>query len=255
MSDWRLLRTRPAEESQILAATLAAHGVFSSSLPLLAIEPLAATPEQRAVLQQLQHYTAVIVVSKPAARLLCQRLPQGWSQPAAQQWLAVGAATAQVLGARVANVSWPETGEDSEGLLQLPSLLEALQIAQPRVLIVKGEGGRELLAQHLRTRGVSVDYLSLYQRTLPHYTAGAVLARVRDEQLNGLLISSGQGLEHLLKLAADDWSQLARLTLFVPSARVAALARAAGAQCVVDCHGASAMALLAALDADTVPAQ
>ena len=224
MSDWRLLLTRPAEESQILAATLAAHGVFSSSLPLLAIEPLAATPEQRAVLQQLQHYTAVIVVSKPAARLLCQRLPQGWSQPAAQQWLAVGAATAQVLGARVANVSWPETGEDSEGLLQLPSLLEALQIAQPRVLIVKGEGGRELLAQHLRTRGVSVDYLSLYQRTLPHYTAGAVLARVRDEQLNGLLISSGQGLEHLLKLAADDWSQLARLTLFVPSARVAALA-------------------------------
>ena len=90
MSDWRLLLTRPAEESQILAATLAAHGVFSSSLPLLAIEPLAETPEQRAVLQQLQHYTAVIVVSKPAARLLCQRLPQGWSQPAAQQWLAVG---------------------------------------------------------------------------------------------------------------------------------------------------------------------
>ncbi len=254
MSDWRLLLTRPAEESQTLAATLAEHGVFSSSLPLLAIEPLAETPEQRAVLQQLACYNAVIVVSKPAARLLSQRLPHDWSQPAAQQWLAVGAATAQVLSECVANVSWPEIAEDSEGLLQHPPLLGALQAAQARVLIIKGEGGRELLAQHLRARGVCVDYLSLYRRTLPEYEAGALLARVREERLNGLQISSGQGLENLLKLAADEWPQLARLTLFVPSARVAALAHAAGAQHVIDCHGASAMALLDALDADTVPA-
>lgn len=254
MSDWRLLLTRPAGESQALAATLAAHGVFSSSLPLLAIEPLPDSAQQCAVLHQLQQYSAVIVVSKPAARLICQRLPQDWSQPAAQPWLAVGAATAQVLGERVTNVCWPETAEDSEALLQLPALLQALQVAQPRVLIVKGEGGRELLAQHLRTRGVNVDYLSLYQRTLPQYAAGAVLARLRDEQLNGLLISSGQGLENLLKLAADDWPQLARLTLFVPSARVAALASAAGAQRVIDCRGASARALLDALETNRVPA-
>ena len=68
MSDWRLLLTRPAEESQILAATLAAHGVFSSSLPLLAIEVLPDTAEQQAVLQQLDGYSAVIVISKPAAQ-------------------------------------------------------------------------------------------------------------------------------------------------------------------------------------------
>ena len=253
MNDWRLLLTRPAEESHALAATLAAQGVFSSSLPLLAIEALPEAVEQQVVLQQLAGYAAVIVISKPAARLLCQRLPQGWSPPAGQHWLAVGAATAQVLGERVANVSWPATAEDSEGLLQMPALQNALQAAEPRVLIVKGEGGREWLAQHLRARGVSVDYLCLYRRTLPHYPPGAVLARVQDEQLNGLLISSGQGLEHLLRLAADDWPLLAHLTLFVPSARVAALARAAGAQRVVDCHGASARAVLDVLEAQQAP--
>jgi uroporphyrinogen-III synthase len=40
---------------------------------------------------------------------------------------------------------------------------------------------------------------------------------------------------------------LARLPLFVPSPRVAEQARAAGAQQVVDCRGASAAALLAAV--------
>ncbi len=254
MSDWRLLLTRPAEESQALGATLAAHGVFSSSLPLLAIEPLPETPEQRAVLQQLEQYAALIVVSKPAARLLRQRLPQGWSPSATQPWLAVGAATAQLLSEFASNISWPEVSEDSEALLQLPQLLDALAVAQPRVLIIKGEGGRELLAQDLRARGVSVDYLCLYQRSLPPYAAGTLLARVQREQLNGLLVSSGQGLQNLLQLAADDWPLLANLTLFVPSARVAALARAAGAQHVVDCHGASAMALLDALNAESVAA-
>ncbi|HAJ88145.1 MAG TPA: uroporphyrinogen-III synthase, partial [Pseudomonas sp.] len=40
MTGWRLLLTRPAEECEALAATLAEAGVHSSSLPLLAIEPL-----------------------------------------------------------------------------------------------------------------------------------------------------------------------------------------------------------------------
>ena len=40
MSAWRLLLTRPAEESAELAATLAARGIYSSSLPLLKAAPL-----------------------------------------------------------------------------------------------------------------------------------------------------------------------------------------------------------------------
>lgn len=254
MSAWRLLLTRPAEESRALAAALAEHGVFTCSLPLLAIEAVPETAEQRALLLDLERYAAVIVVSKPAARLGLQRLQHYWPQAPRQAWIAVGAATAQLLSEFGLPVCWPQEAEDSEALLQLPQLRAALQVADPRVLIIKGEGGRELIAQGLRAQGVTVDYLSLYRRRLPDYPAGAVLTRVREAQLNGLQVSSGQGLEHLLRLAAGDWSQLAALPLFVPSARVAALARDAGAQHVVDCHGASAKALLDALNAVTAPA-
>lgn len=254
MSDWRLLLTRPAEECAALAASLAAQGVYSSSLPLLEIQPLTETPEQRSLWLDLDRYAAVIVVSKPAARLGLECLARYWPQPPQQSWFAVGAATAQLLADYGLSVCWPQDGEDSEALLQLPELASALQVHNPRVLLIKGEGGRELIAQGLRARGVTVDYLELYRRVLPDYPSGALPASVREHRLNGLMVSSAQGLEHLLRLADGDGPQLAALPLFVPSARVAELARAAGAQHVVDCRGASAAALLEALQAEPVPA-
>lgn len=248
MSHWRLLLTRPQDECAALAASLAEQGVASASLPLLAIEPLDETPEQRSLLLDLDRYCAVVVVSKPAARLGVERIDRYWPQPPARQdWFAVGAATAAILDDYGLRVHHPQDGDDSEALLALPALVQALQVPGPRVLILRGEGGREFLAERLRGQGVVVDYLELYRRVLPAYPAGELARRVRDEALNGLVVSSGQGLEHLLRVAGEDWPQLAGLPLFVPSPRVAELAREAGARRVIDCRGANAAALLEAL--------
>lgn len=244
MTEWRVLLTRPAEESLALAATLAEAGIFSSSLPLLDIEPLPVTPEQLEVLRDLGRYCAVIVVSKPAARLAVRQLHRAWPQ---LPWFSVGAATAKVLAEHGLNVHYPPTGDDSEALLQLPALREAIARPDARVLILRGEGGRELLAERLRASGASVDYLELYRRFLPAYDAGVLMQRIQLERLNGLTVSSGQGFLHLHALAGADWPQVAQLPLFVPSPRVFEMARCAGAEKVVDCRGASAAALLVAL--------
>ncbi|MFJ4144463.1 uroporphyrinogen-III synthase [Pseudomonas sp. NPDC089734] len=247
MNTWRLLLTRPAEESAAVAEVLAEAGVFSSSLPLLETEPLALSPAQHAVIFQLQLYCAVIVVSKPAARRVIELIDEVWPQPPIQPWFSVGAATGGILADYGLQVTWPEQGDDSEALLDLPDLQEAISVPASRVLIIRGEDGRELLAERLREQGVSVDYLSLYRRYLPHYPPATLSQRVGLERLNGLVVSSGQGFEHLLQLAGESWPELAGLPLFVPSPRVADLARAAGASNVIDCRGASAAALLAAL--------
>ncbi|NJJ60390.1 uroporphyrinogen-III synthase [Pseudomonas sp. B14(2022)] len=250
MTDWRVLLTRPAEESAALAAALSEAGILSSSLPLLDIEPLPVTPEQQAIFGDLGRYCAVIVVSKPAARLAIQQLDQAWPQ---LSWFSVGAATAQVLADHGLCVHYPQTGDDSEALLQLPALREAIARPGARVLILRGEGGRELLAERLREQGASVDYLELYRRFLPTYDTGVLTRRIQLERLNGLVVSSGQGFLHLQALAGPDWPQVAQLPLFVPSPRVAEMARAAGAEKVVDCRGASAAALLVALRSHAVP--
>ncbi|MFJ2446186.1 MULTISPECIES: uroporphyrinogen-III synthase [unclassified Pseudomonas] len=249
MTGWRLLLTRPAEDSAALASLLAEQGIFSSSLPLLEMAPLALTDTMRAVIDGFDRYCAVIVVSKPAAKMGLALLEQRWSPLPRLSWFSVGAATAQVLQAHGLDVSFPLEGDDSEALLQVRQLREAIAQPAARVLILRGEGGRELLAERLREQGASVDYLEVYRRDLPQYAEAALPARIQAERLNGLVVSSGQGFAHLHQMAGDAWPALAQLPLFVPSPRVAEMARAAGARTVVDCRGASATALLTALGA------
>ena len=253
MNGWRLLLTRPRDESAALASTLAESGVVSSLFPLLEIEPLSVDDTQRALIKRLDQYCAVIVVSKPAARLGLALLDQYGPQVPAQPWFSVGAATGQILIERGLRVFTPADGDDSEALLELPALREAVACPAAQVLILRGEGGRELLAERLRQQGANVDYLELYRRRLPDYPPAALARQIEAERLNGLVVSSGQGFEHLHRLAGDAWPRLARLPLFVPSPRVAELARAAGAQTVVDCRGANAAALLTALREQPVP--
>lgn len=254
MTCWRLLLTRPAEDCAALAATLAEAGAYGSCMPLLEIEPLTVPDQYQALIHNLDRYCAVIVVSKPAARLGLELLAERWPQLPDLAWFSVGAGTASVLESHGLTVYFPDNGDDSEALLRLPQLQAALAGPAPRVLILRGEDGRELLASQLTALGAHVDYLPLYRRGLPNYPANTLAQRVSAERLNGLVVSSGQGFEHLRALAAQDWPRLARLPLFVPSPRVAEIARQAGAQNVVDCRGASAAALLAVLRETPAPA-
>ncbi|MCE0913051.1 uroporphyrinogen-III synthase [Pseudomonas sp. NMI760_13] len=254
MSPWRLLLTRPEEDCAALAQTLADAGIASASLPLLVIEAIAPGPEQVQRLRAIGEARAIIVVSKPAARLLLEQLAEAGVTPPSAGWFTVGEATARILQEHRLQVAFPAAGDDSEALLALPALREAMAVPAPRVLIVRGVGGRELLAERLAEQGASVDYLELYRRCLPHYPATTLAQRIDGERLNGLVVSSGQGLEHLHRLAGADWPRFSRLPLFVPSPRVAEQARALGAKDIVDCRGASAAALLAAVQRSAAPA-
>jgi len=245
VTGWRLLLTRPAEDCVALAETLAGQGIFSSCLPLLDIVPLPVSAKIRQAIAQLPSCNAVIVVSKPAARIALDLLDG--SPSLTMPWFSVGAATAQILRDYGLDVSFPADGDDSEALLQLPRLRAAVSQPGAQVLILRGEGGRELLAERLRELGASVEYLELYRRDLPAYPPNELSRRIEAERLNGLVVSSGQGFEHLRQMAGDAWPTIAQLPLFVPSPRVVELAGAAGAQTVVDCRGASAAALLTAL--------
>lgn len=244
MSGWRLLLTRPEAESNALASELSQHGHYASALPVLLIEPLpgVAAPSS----EWLQQFAAVIVVSKPAAQLCLRNLVPRPANPG-PRWFAVGPATAAILTSHGLSVSFPVQGDDSEALWQLPALTAVLASPGARVLIVRGVGGREWLGERLMEQGAQVEYLELYRRAVPDYPPTLVAERMQAERLNAAVVSSGQGLEHLRHLAGEAWPVLAALPLFVPSARVADLARALGSRDPVNCQGAGAAALIAAL--------
>lgn len=246
---WRVLITRPAADNVALGRLLAQRGIYSHGLPLLDMRPLPETPRERDLLLNLDRYSTVVVVSKPAARLALQRLDSYWPQPPLKpQWFTVGEGSGAILADYGLTVHWPVSGDDSEALLALPEFARSLQQPSPRVLVMRADNGREFLAQQLGERGIEVDFLPLYQRFLPEYPAGILLKSVNEHHLNGLVVSSEQGLRNLLQLAAQDWQSLRHLPLFVPSPRVAQTARDLGALQVIDCRGASNQAVLAALE-------
>lgn len=200
-----LLVTRPAAQAEPLCAALVAEGATVYRLPALLIEPLGQATGHRAAAGPLDHYQFLVFVSVNAvlhgACLLEGGLPPG------TRLLAVGPATSQAL-ADLGHVvdQAPDGRFDSESLLAQPLLQE---VHGKRVLIVRGEGGREHLAQSLQARGASVHYADVYRRKLPPTTAQLVEQVAMAEQalqsgsLHVVTATSSELLDNTLRLFPD----------------------------------------------------
>jgi uroporphyrinogen-III synthase len=215
----RVLVTRPAERAERLAAGIEREGGIAVRFPVIAIEPCpAGAPAPGEALQ----YDVVVFVSPAAVTHGLRGLGLG---PGAHPAIAaVGPATARALGEAGLTVHVePVGGHDSEGLLAAPGLA-AERISGRRVLIVRGEGGREALAEGLMARGASVDYAEVYRRVRP---AGLDPTAAADSDI--VTATSTEGLANLLALL-DPASRTALLQrpLAVNSERIAAAAAAQG---------------------------
>lgn len=254
MNSWRLLLTRSAPDCQLQADHLAELGIVSECLPLLEIIPLPETATQRSQLLDFDRYTTLIVISKPAAKLILERLDYYWPQlPIQQTWFTVGKATAEILQAANLNVHYPTLGDDSEALWQLAEFQENLANPQCRVLIIKGQEGRQWLAEKLQLSGIATDTMELYHRQAPNYTEEHLWQQLRHKNINAIVISSGQALHNLHQLVTEDWQKLVQMPVFVPSQRVAEQATNLGIRQIINCNGASIDALITALKNHQTP--
>lgn len=128
---------------------------------------------------------------------------------------------------------------DSEGLLALPELAPAA-VAGCRVAILRGDGGRELLADTLRqARWASVDAVTCYRRSGPAGGFASLVDAWREARLDAIVVSSSEALRYLVDgLPAEGRAYLQQTPLFVPHARIAESARAFGLERVVLTEGA-----------------
>ncbi|MDP5054724.1 MAG: uroporphyrinogen-III synthase, partial [Congregibacter sp.] len=161
-----------------------------------------------------------------------------------QIYWAVGESTALCLEAEGLEVARPQSDMSSEGLLAMPGLAD---LHSQRILIVKGEGGRRFLQERLAQRGAKVDLLECYRRGFAQDTAGLCKDLIANPTLDLVLISSGEGLERLSSLLRPrEHTNLAKVTLLVPSVRVAKQASQLGWTRVESAENASDSAMLAA---------
>lgn len=230
----RLLVTRAAHQSQVQQTLIQALGGTPVCLPLIEIEPVSESDSVYADTKQhildLDLYQKVIFVSPNAARLGVELIEDFWPQlPVGIDWIGIGRQTVKQLEEFGISAWSSAQGYDSEALLSSDRFQ---QVEGQRILILRGNGGRDLMRNTLISRGARVDYGTVYYRRLPGYSEQTLKQKLLDEPLSALLITSGEGLLNLQTLitthSADRYQPLLNTLLIVPSERIAVIARELG---------------------------
>ena len=221
--------TRPQAQAETLKKTLSGLGAVVIALPGLEILPIKNNRLETTFLD-LDRFQHVIFTSINAACLGMDHLDSYWPQwPVGIEWYAVGAGTAKILAKFHIQAHLPEKYH-SEGLLALPGLQN---LAEQNVLIVKGEGGRPLLADTLKARGAELKFADVYRRGCPSVCADKQRQVQQALDANGpliMVVSSIESLKNLQLLLASDWTRLHQRPLLVVSERIAQHARHLGFQ-------------------------
>ena len=234
----RVLVTRPAQQAADWVARLREAGLDAVALPLIAIE---AAPDAAAVDRAWADLAAmrlVVFVSPNAAERFIAARPAGGAWPAGSRAAAVGPGTSRVLRAfglgetQIVEPASDAPQFDSEALWQE---LRATDWQGSKVLIVRGQGGREWLADVLRAQGADVSVVSAYRRTLPRLddSQRSLLAASQAEPRAHLwFFSSSEAIDNLDLLAGPgaDW---ARARALATHPRIAARAQRSGFGSVV----------------------
>lgn len=220
-----ILVTRPEHQAEPLCRLIESAGGTPLRLPALEIHDDSDNPKCAQYLAHLDDYQIVIFISPNAVNFGLDAITRCDTLSALPLVATVGKGSSRALQQRLGREPdlQPQNRYDSEGLLQLEALQ---QVSGKRVLIVRGNGGRELLAETLRQRGAQVDYAEVYRRTTP-----AALSP-EDERLDKtdiIVISSGEGLSNLLAMTPPaQRERLLRKPLLLVSERVREQARELG---------------------------
>jgi uroporphyrinogen-III synthase len=211
----RVLVTRPAPQATEWVARLRGDGIAAVALPLICIGPATDAAAVQEAWATLGAQRLVIFVSPNAAEQFMAARPQGAAWPAGVQAGSTGPGTTQMLrrlgvpGERIVEPAAEASQFDSEALWKQ---LQHSDWRGAQVLIVRGDGGREWLADRLREHGAQVALLAAYQRSAPRLDmAGQALLQAALDAPHAHLwfFSSSEAIANLAMLAgaAADWSQ------------------------------------------------
>ncbi len=223
------LVTRPAAQAGAWVEAFRQAGLRAEALPLIAIE----APADVAPLQQawaaLPRVRFVMFVSANAVAGFFAARPPGAGWPAGLRAGATGPGTATaLLAAGVRHIVAPAAEArqfDAEALWQQ---LAAEDWRNAAVWVVRGEDGRDWLAQRWRDAGAAVHFAAAYRRAAPRLDAvlrERLQRALQQPRAHRWLFSSSQALAQLQALAPQaTWAEATALATHPRIARALQLA-------------------------------
>jgi uroporphyrinogen-III synthase len=209
-----VLVTRPREQAVELAELIQNKGGNAIFFPVIEIVPRSESA--------IEADTALLPQPDIALFVSRNAVAHGLAYAAGAIKGAVGPATAAAIEASGQTVEiQPALGFDSESLLAESTLQN---VSGKNIRIIRGDGGRDLLADSLRERGATVDYLSVYERVLPDCSPEVlteVEATWRGGGVHAITVMSVRSLKNLIVLLPDSCKQrIDDVPLVTPAARV-----------------------------------
>ncbi|MDQ3186208.1 MAG: uroporphyrinogen-III synthase [Pseudomonadota bacterium] len=228
-----ILVTRPVHQASGLAAKICAAGGTALLFPVLEILD---TKNQRGLLDivaRLDEFDLAIFISPNAVDKAMSLIREKRTLPPRLKIAAVGQGTRRVLrNFGIDEVVAPTTHFDSEALLDMDDLQ---QVQGKRVVIFRGDGGRELLGDELLKRGVAaLEYAECYRRAKPNADTASLLRAWENNKMSAITITSSEGLRNLFDMVGQPgkiW--LKKTPLFVSHERIAQTASKLGLTHVV----------------------
>ncbi|WP_128001362.1 uroporphyrinogen-III synthase [Piscinibacter defluvii] len=236
----RVLVTRPAAQADDWVQALRARGIDAAALPLIGIDPPEDAAPVRAAWRALAAQRLVVFVSPNAVEQFFALRPEGLAWPAGTLAGSPGPGTTRVLKrlgvppAAIVEPAGDAAQFDSEALW---ARLAQHPWRDAAVLIVRGESGRDWLADTLRAHGAVVGFVTAYRRAAPLLDAAQrarLDAALHDPPRHVWLFSSSEAIDRLLALAPGAGAATACAVATHP--RIAERARAGGFGAVHACR-------------------
>ncbi|BAO30773.1 uroporphyrinogen-III synthase [Sulfuritalea hydrogenivorans] len=219
--------TRPAGQAAHFATALTEQGAIPVLYPVLEIRDIEdAGPVLDAAIRLDSFDLAVFVSPNAIEKALALILPRR-SWPAALRVAALGKSSERELARNgIHDVISPPLRFDSEALLELPELTD---VAGKRVIIFRGNGGRDVLGDTLKARGASIEYVACYRRARPQTDPAPLLKLWEQGRLDAVTLTSSEGLRNFFDMLGHlGQAWLKKTPAFVPHVRIAAQAQALG---------------------------
>lgn len=246
-----VLVTRPGAAAEALARRIEARGGAAVVFPVIDIAPPADANALRAAAREFAAGRAVdmaVFISAHAATAVGAQLKRlGMRAPNTTRIAAVGPKTKAACKAAGIRVDFAPTARiDSEGLLDA---LCGFNAGGRRIMIFRGQEGRETLAWGLRARGAEVRYVEAYRRLLTRRSITPLIERWHGGGIDAVVISSGAVWDALGQLLGPHRHLLDAAPAVAYSERIADYCRERGAAAVFAAGQPDDDAVVAALSA------
>ena len=235
----KILVTRPEDRADHLCQLIEQAGGTAIRYPVIEILPPLDNSSLITIKEQLHQFDVAIFISPTAVIQTLNLIPL---LPEHLQIAAIGSKTAAMLEQHGLPVTIATSGHNSESLLTHPAL-QAPNLANQRILIFRGEGGRAFLGDQLSRRGAHIRYVESYRRALPEAPA---LSSDCLASLAAITISSNEGLDNLM-LMLNNNTVILPIPLIVASDKAVINAKSYGFSRVFQAENATDEACFAVL--------